>query len=91
MIAFRSAAPGTTDTNIYVIDADGSNKTALTTHPSADLFHAWSPDGSKIVFTTERDGNLELYVMDADGSNPTRLTEDAAKDGTPDWSVGSVP
>ena len=38
-----------------------------------DMFSAWSPDGTKIAFTSDRDGNFEIYVMNADGTNPTRL------------------
>ena len=36
---------------------------------------AWSPDGAKIAFISDRDGSSEIYIMDADGSNQTRLTE----------------
>ena len=34
---------------------------------------SWSPDGEKIAFASDRDGNLEIYVMNADGSDVTRL------------------
>ena len=47
---------------------------------------AWSPDGSQIIFYTERDGNAEIYVIDADGSNPTRLTDHPADEGYPSFS-----
>ena len=40
-----------------------------------------SPDGSRIVFVSKRDGNTELYVMDADGENPVNLTKNRADDG----------
>ena len=40
----------------------------------------WSPDGRKILFDSERDGNREIYVMDADGSNQTRLTRNNSVD-----------
>jgi hypothetical protein len=46
----------------------------------------WSPDGSQIVFVSNRDGNFEIYVMDADGTNQTRLTNDAASDDRATWS-----
>jgi dipeptidyl aminopeptidase/acylaminoacyl peptidase len=46
----------------------------------------WSPDGTKIAFATERDGDFEIYVMDADGSHQTRLTNDPAGDLHPAWS-----
>ena len=43
---------------------------------------AWSPDGKKIVFTSNRDGNSEIYVMNADGSGQTNLTRNGADDCT---------
>ncbi len=47
---------------------------------------AWSPDGSKIAFTTTRDGNAEIYVMDADGSHPVNLSNNPATDVAGVWS-----
>jgi Tol biopolymer transport system component len=47
---------------------------------------AWSPDGSRIAFYSERDGNAEIYVMDADGGNVRRLTTVASDEGYPSWS-----
>ena len=44
---------------------------------------AFSPDGSRIAFVSNRDGNAEVYAMDADGTNVTRLTNDPQLDGHP--------
>ena len=52
---------------------------------------AWSPDGSKIVFDSNRDGNDEIYVMNADGSGQTNLTNNPARDFLPCWGPGTVP
>ena len=68
------------------MDADGSNQTRLTYTPSKDYSPSWSPDGSKIAFSSSRDGNYEIYVMDADGSNQTNLTNNSANDSGPSWS-----
>jgi TolB protein len=46
----------------------------------------FSPDGSKIAFTTNRDGNPEIYVMNRDGSGLRRMTNNPAIDVTPTWS-----
>ena len=43
-----------------------------------DFYPSFSPDGSKIAFSSDRDGNYEIYVMNADGSNQTRLTNNPA-------------
>ena len=55
--------------------------------PYKDMGPAWSPDGKKIAFRSNREGNNdEIYVMDADGSNLTRLTDNSALDYGSDWS-----
>ena len=46
----------------------------------------FSPDGTRIAFTSNRDGNPELYVMNRDGSNVRRITNHPAIDTTPTWS-----
>jgi Tol biopolymer transport system component len=45
-----------------------------------------SPDGMRIAFTSNRDGNPEIYVINADGSNPANLTNNPANDSSPAWS-----
>ena len=59
--------------------------TNLTTHAADDHSPTWSPDGSRIIFVSDRTGNPELQVMDADGSNVACLTNNLATDGSPDW------
>jgi TolB protein len=49
------------------------------------MLPAWSPDGKKIAFLSERDGNPEIYVINADGSAQTRLTNNPGEDGDPAW------
>jgi TolB protein len=46
----------------------------------------FSPDGTRLAFTSNRDGNPELYIMNVDGSNLRRLTNHPAIDTTPTWS-----
>jgi Tol biopolymer transport system component len=64
---------------------NGSAQTRLTNNSALDATPAWSPDGGRIVFTSTRNGNLELYVMNANGSAQTRVTNNSAIDATPDW------
>lgn len=45
-----------------------------------------SPDGSRVAYVTDRDGNAEIYVMNADGTNPQRLTDTPATEGAPSWT-----
>jgi Tol biopolymer transport system component len=71
---------------IYIMNANGTGQTRLTTNDARDLFPAWSPDGSKIAFASDRDGNYEIYVMNADGTGQTRITTNGASDEDPAWS-----
>jgi len=71
------------------MNQDGSNQERLTHNEASDGGPAWSPDGKKIAFSSEREGHVEIYVMDPDGSNPQRLTRTltGGKDSAgPNWS-----
>ena len=64
--------------------------TRLTDNDHEDWSPAWSPDGSRIAFTSYRsylqDDDLEIYVMNADGSGVVQLTANSAWDSDPAWS-----
>jgi Tol biopolymer transport system component len=68
------------------MNPNGSSQTRLTNNPAADYTPDWSPDGSKIAFVSNRDGDHESYVMNANGSSPIRLTTTAGLDVQPVWS-----
>ena len=73
-------------------DADGAEEqtpapaTRLTVHNAFDSVPTWSPDGRRIAFGSDRDGNWDIYVMNADGSGVARLTDNDAVDSSPAWS-----
>lgn len=72
LLAFTSDKDGNSE--IYVMNPDGTGLTNLTNDPAHDATPFWSPDGRKIAFTSDRDGTNQIYSMDADGSNITRIT-----------------
>ena len=65
---------------------DPSAPVNLTNHFRHDESPDWSPDGSRIAFVSDRDGNKEIYVMDTDGQNPTNLTNNDSDDWNAVWS-----
>jgi Tol biopolymer transport system component len=66
---------------IYVASADGKDLKCLTPWKSYNAEATVSPDGKRIVFTSDKDGDLELYTMDTDGKNLTRITHEEGYDG----------
>lgn len=89
-IAFDTSRDVNDHFEIYSMSADGTGQTRLTNHTAIDLHPAWSPDGSRIAFQSDRDdlfnGRTDIYVMSADGSNVNRLTTDSGFDEAPAWS-----
>jgi TolB protein len=67
--------------DIFTAKADGKNIKQLTKTPGYDAEATVSPDGKKIIFTSTRDGDLDLYVMDVNGKNVKRLTNQLGYDG----------
>jgi len=83
-LALASTAEG--NPAIYVANADGTNRTRLTSPSDWAVEPSWSPDGSKLAYRSQLDGTAQIYVMNADGSNPIRLTNAAGGNFRPAWS-----
>jgi Tol biopolymer transport system component len=85
-IAWTSSRDG--DPEIFSMQPDGTAVTQLTGNAgSQDRFPDWSPDGTKIAFSSTRDGgDFDIFVMNADGSGQTQLTFNSFEDQSPVWS-----
>jgi TolB protein len=71
--------------SIYTADPDGGN-VRLLTKGGYNAESTITRDGKHIVFTSTRNGDLDIYTMDADGSNVKQLTHELGYDGGPFWS-----
>ncbi len=74
------------NSEIYSVNPDGSSLVRLTNYSGFDVDPTWSPDKTKIAFSSYRDGDWGIYTMNADGSGQTRLTNSPAADVNPAWS-----
>ena len=72
--------------DIYRKSVDGRTVTQLTTDPSDDLMPSIAPDGSKVAFASNRNGNWDLYIMPIGGGAPTQLTADTDDEVQPTWA-----
>jgi TolB protein len=74
------------NSNIFAMDLRSRNTTRLTNESAIDTSPSYSPDGSRVVFTSDRGGQPQIYVMGADGSGQTRISFGGGSYSTPVWS-----
>ncbi len=74
------------NSDVYVMNPDGTALTRLTDDPGWDGTPAWSPDGTQIAFASERLGSPVIMLMNADGSNQRALTDPTYASLMPAWS-----
>ena len=72
---------------ISITNIDGSNIIQLTNDDSNNMSPKISPDGSRIAYLSNRDGNQEVYIMNLDGTNQQRITNNDISEWGPAWSV----
>lgn len=72
--------------DIYLLNGEEMPPRSLTDHEARDAFPSWSPDGSEIVFVSNRDGNGEIYRLDGADDSLHRITNTPANELFPVWS-----
>jgi TolB protein len=83
-IAFHSSRGGNSE--IYIMNGDGSGVTRLTEDASEDHGPVISPGGDRIAFVSDRSGTARIHVMDIDGGDQHPLTGTAGEEDDPCWS-----
>lgn len=74
------------NSEIYLMNPDGTEQVRLTHNRAFDVSSAWSPTGEQILFVSDRDGTRDLYLMDADGKNVKRVFGRSEDRRHPTWS-----
>ena len=73
--------------DIYVMPITGGQARNIASGVAWDMQPKWSPDGTRIAFTSDRGGGDNIWIMDRDGSNPTQVSKESFRLVTqPDWS-----
>lgn len=74
-------------THIYIMNADGSGQTKITSGPASDRYPVWSPDGSRIAFVRTLSALVEeIFVMNTNGANLTNVSNLGTRSLSPVWS-----
>lgn len=71
--------------NLWKASTDGGAARALTLHPADDRWPRWSPDGKRIAFQSDRNGNDNLFLMDPDGGNIQQVSFHSDGEWPHDW------
>ncbi|MFZ1053678.1 MAG: protein kinase [Candidatus Sulfotelmatobacter sp.] len=86
-VAADAMDPATTNTDLWTYDLENESAKRLTFDPAIDSTPLWSPDATKLVFTSDRAQKFNLYVKNADGSQEEQLIPQDGPDRYPtDWS-----
>jgi len=72
--------------NLYIKSVDGVAVTQLTSDSSSDIQPAFSPDGTRVAFASNRGGNWDIWITSISGDPPVQMTSNDSDDVHPSWS-----
>src|SRR5512143_3020584 len=87
-IVFMCWTPDSDQNQVWIMDRDGSHPRRLFKGDGWDP--TWSPDGSQVLFASDRDGPIELYMGNADGSHVRKISNLPSIRGRSDWSQDNL-
>jgi Tol biopolymer transport system component len=73
-----------------VIDVDGDNKIQITDGDGDTNHHAWSPDGTRLAYQSDRNGNVDIYSFDLRDNQEYRVTDSEGRDVGPTWDCSGI-
>lgn len=82
-IAFEGRAPGSLQTDVYVVASTGGTPVQLTSSTANDAGPAWSPDGQTVYFVSTRTGRYDVFSVPAAGGGATQVTSSSRVIGKP--------
>ena len=71
--------------DLWIVEKQGGIARRLSSPPGSELFPRFSPDGSRIAFSGNYDGNIDVYLIPAVGGTPKRLTHHPDPDLVVEW------
>ncbi len=83
-LAFRRML-GETNSEVFIANSDGSDQKNLTNDPAFDGWPAWSPDGTRIAYASNKNRNYEIYTMNPDGTGVRKVANSEGRGTAPKW------
>ena len=72
--------------DLWLVDREGGDAKRLTSHEGTESFPHFSPDGSKVAFSAQYDGNTDVFIVNTEGGEPKRLTYHPSDDIVQGWT-----
>ncbi len=86
-IAYQASAGRGKNSDIYVMNADGTAKVKITTGEGDNIRPHWSPDGKYVAFSSNRSNRWEVYIVDVDSKAIYQVTSSAQSMLCTDWGI----